>query len=61
LRDETAFICHAFARPAEMKEKVVVAVARRKRFRLEQLLRVHQGLAYRGMENTTAEVSADVR
>ena len=42
-----AFICHAFARPPEMKQNLVESVARSKRQRLEQLLDARQrGMRY---------------
>jgi len=50
VHDPSAFICHAFARPMEIKEQLVRSVAASKRPRLKQLLASQQRLDYTRLE-----------
>ena len=52
--DPSAFICHPFARPIEMKQALTSMVSKRSRSRLEELLHTQQ-LGFRSMQDVQSE------
>lgn len=56
-RDPSAFICHPFARPLEMKRALAEKVANSRRAELLVQLRRRQGLGYRTLASAAEETA----
>ena len=57
-RDPAAFVCHPFARPTEMKQKLAREVATSRRGRLEQILTAKQQMGYLSLDDAASNLSA---